>query len=104
MANEGISNTHERRDRPESALFAAVVILMIVAALAKVVTDLLSAAHGDVSGGEWIARGAGMAILVIRIFAALDQLQIAPVIVNGLFYALLAIIVGVAILPDPPRV
>jgi hypothetical protein len=40
---------------------------------------------------------AGMAILVVGIFAALDQLQIAPVIVNGLFYALLAIIVGVAI-------
>jgi hypothetical protein len=78
-------------------LFAAVVILVIVAALAKVVTDLLSAALGEVSGGEWIARGAGMAILVIGIFAALDQLQIAPTIVNGLFYALLAIIVGVAI-------
>jgi hypothetical protein len=32
-----------------------------------------------------------------RVFAALNQLQIAPEIVNGLFYALLAIIVGVAI-------
>ena len=41
--------------------------------------------------------GAGMAILVIGVFAALNQLQIAPEIVNGLFYALLAIIVGVAI-------
>jgi len=54
-------------------LFAAVVILVIVAALAKVVTDLLSAALGEVSGGEWIARGAGMAILVIGIFAALGS-------------------------------
>jgi hypothetical protein len=78
-------------------LFAAVVILVIVAALAKVVTDLLSAALGAVPSGEWIARGAGMAILVIGVFAALNQLQIAPAIVNGLFYALLAIIVGVAI-------
>ena len=78
-------------------LFAAVVILVIVAALAKVVTDLLSAALGAVSGGEWIARGAGVAILVIGIFAALNQLEIAPAIVNGLFYALLAIVVGVAI-------
>jgi hypothetical protein len=78
-------------------LFAAVVILVIVAALAKVVTDLLAAALGEVSGGEWIARGAGMAILVIGVFAALNQLEIAPTIVNGLFYALLAIIVGVAI-------
>jgi hypothetical protein len=78
-------------------LFAAVVILVIVAALAKVVTDLLSATLGAVPNGEWIARGAGMAILVIGVFAALNQLQIAPEIVNGLFYALLAIIVGVAI-------
>jgi hypothetical protein len=78
-------------------LFAAVVILVIVAALAKVVTDLLSAALGSVSGGEWIARVAGTAILVIGVFAALNQLQIAPEIVNGLFYALLAIIVGTAI-------
>lgn len=78
-------------------LFVAVVILVIVAALAKVVTDLLSAALGAVSGGEWIARVAGAAILVIGIFAALNQLEIAPAIVNGLFYALLAIVVGVAI-------
>jgi hypothetical protein len=78
-------------------LFAAVVILVIVAALAKVVTDLLSAALGAVAGGEWIARGAGIAILVIGIFAALNQLQIAPAIVTGLFYAMLAIVVGVAI-------
>ena len=78
-------------------LFAAVVILVIVAALAKVVTDLLAAALGAVSGGEWIARGAGMAILVIGVFAALNQLEIAPEIVNGLFYGLLAIIVGTAI-------
>ena len=78
-------------------LFAAVVILVIVAALAKVVTDLLSATLGAVPSGDWIARGAGTAILVIGVFAALNQLQIAPEIVNGLFYALLAIIVGVAI-------
>jgi hypothetical protein len=78
-------------------LFAAVVILVIAAALAKVVTDLLTATLGAVAAGEWIARAAGLAILVIGIFAALNQLQIAPAIVNGLFYAMLAIIVGVAI-------
>jgi hypothetical protein len=73
------------------------VILVIAAALARVVTDLLAATLGAVAGGEWIARVAGVAILVIGIFAALNQLEIAPEIVNGLFYALLAIIVGVAI-------
>jgi Conserved TM helix len=78
-------------------LFVAVVILVIAAALAKVVTDLLTATFGAATGGEWIARGAGIAILVLGIFAALNQLEIAPEIVNGLFYALLAVIVGIAI-------
>jgi Mechanosensitive ion channel, conserved TM helix len=78
-------------------VFVAVVILVIAAALAKVVTDLLLATLGSVSGGEWIARGAGLAILVLGVFMALNQLQIAPAIVNGLFYAILAIIVGSAI-------
>ena len=34
---------------------------------------------------------------MIGVFAALDQLNIAPAIVTGLFYAILAIIVGSAI-------
>jgi len=78
-------------------VFVAVVILVIAAALAKVVTDVLLATLGSVSGGDWIARGAGLAILVLGVFMALDQLRIAPAIVNGLFYAMLAIIVGSAI-------
>ncbi len=78
-------------------VFVAVVILVIAAALAKVVTDVLVAVLSAVSGGVWIARGAGLAVLVIGIFAALDQLRIAPAIVNGLYFAILAIIVGSAI-------
>ncbi len=38
-----------------------------------------------------------MAILVITGFAALNQLEIAEDIVNGMFYALLAIVVGSAV-------
>ncbi len=75
-------------------VIVAVVILVIAAAVAKVVTDLLSAMLGSVQGGTWMARGAGMAILVVGIFAALNQLQIAPEIVNGLYYAILIAIVG----------
>jgi len=62
--------------------------------LAKVISDVLRPMLGAVEGGDWIARGAGVAVLVIGIFAALDELQIAPAIVVGLFYALLAVIVG----------
>jgi hypothetical protein len=78
-------------------IFVAVVILVIASALAKVVTDLLTASLGAVSGGQWIARIAGFAILVIGVFAALNQLQVAPEIVNGLYYAILVIIAGSAI-------
>jgi hypothetical protein len=78
-------------------VIVAVIILVIVGALAKVVTDLLSAMLGSVQAGDWIARGAGFAILMLGIFAALNQLKIAPAIVNGLFYAILAVIVGSAI-------
>jgi len=75
-------------------IFVAVVILVIAAALAKVATELLTATLGAVSGGEWIARVAGAAILIFGIFAALNQLLIAPAIVNGLYYAILVAIVG----------
>ena len=78
-------------------VFVAVLILVIAAALAKVVTDVLRATLGAVSGGQWIARAAGIAIMVVGVFAALNQVNIAPEIVNGLFYAILAIIVGSAI-------
>jgi mechanosensitive ion channel-like protein len=79
-------------------IFVAILILVIAAALAKAATDLLGSMLASVSGGDWMARGAGIAILAIGFFAALDQLDIAPTIVTGLFYAILAIIVGSAVI------
>lgn len=75
-------------------VIAAVIILVIAAAIARVVTEILTPSLGAVRGGEWIARVAGIAILVVGIFAALDQLEIAPAIVDGLFYALLVVVAG----------
>ena len=75
-------------------VFVAVIILVIASALARVVADVLGAMLGSVAGGRWISRGAGLAILIVGIFAALNQLEIAPEIVNGLFYAILVMIVG----------
>src|SRR6185436_2280762 len=70
----------------------------IVAFLPNIfVTVVLTATLAAVSGGRWIARVAGFAILVIGVFAALNQLQVAPEIVNGLYYAILVIIVGSAV-------
>src|SRR5215218_993607 len=73
------------------------VIIVVAAAIAKAVTDLLSNLLSSVSGGQVMAMGAGIAVLVFGAFAALDQLQIAPRIVTGLWYAILAIVVGSAV-------
>src|SRR5215217_687535 len=75
-------------------VFVAIVIIVVAAAIAKAATDLLSNLLSSVSGGQVMAKGAGIAILVFAAFAALDQLQIAPRIVTGLWYALLAALVG----------
>jgi mechanosensitive ion channel-like protein len=75
-------------------VFVAILIVVIAAAIARALTDLLSNLLGAVQGGQLIARGAGVAVLVFAVFAALDQLQIAPRIVTGLWYAILAAVVG----------
>jgi hypothetical protein len=75
-------------------VLVAIVILVIAAAIARAVTDLLASLLGTVQGGQLLAKGAGIAILVFGIFAALDQLKIAPRIVTGLWYAVLAALVG----------
>ncbi len=78
-------------------ILVAVLILVIAGAVARAVTDLLGGMLAGVSSGQWLAKAGGIAILVIGVFAALSQLQIAPWIVTGVFYAMLAIIVGAAI-------
>jgi Conserved TM helix len=78
-------------------IFVAILIVVIAAAIAKAVTDLLSSLLAGMRGGQLLARGAGIAILVFAAFAALDQLQVAPRIVTGLWYAILAAVVGSAI-------
>jgi Conserved TM helix len=78
-------------------VLVAMVIIVVAAAIAKAVTDLGSTLLWSVSGGQVMAKGAGIAVLVVGAFAALDQLQIAPRIVTGLWYAILAIVVGSAV-------
>lgn len=78
-------------------IFVAIIILVVAAYLASAVRDITRGALGGVGYGRALATGAYVAVLVIGVFAALAQLQIAPAIVNGLFYALLAIVVGSAI-------
>jgi hypothetical protein len=78
-------------------IFVAIVILVIGAAIAAAVKEIVEASLGGLAYGRGLALGASVAVLVLAVFAALDQLEIAPVIVTGLFYALLAIVVGSAV-------
>jgi hypothetical protein len=75
-------------------VFVAIVVVVVGAAIAAAVKEVVEAALGGLSYGRALAIGASVAVLVLAIFAALDQLHIAPAIVRGLFYALLAIVVG----------
>lgn len=78
-------------------LFAAILILVIAGAIAAAVRELVATALGGLSYGTLLATLAMAAIWFVGIAAALNQIEIAPEIVNGLFYAVLALVVGSAI-------
>jgi hypothetical protein len=79
-------------------LFAAVLIVVVASAIAAAVKDILQATLAGLSYGKFVANLAAAGIVATGMFAALNQINIAPAIVNGLFYALLAIIAGSAII------
>jgi hypothetical protein len=78
-------------------LFAAVLIVIVSAAVAAAVKDILQATLAGLSYGRLVANIAATVIVATGVFAALNQINIAPAIVNGLFYAMLAILAGTAI-------
>lgn len=75
------------------SLFVAIIALIIAAAIAAAVKELLSNMLGGLSYGTTLANVASFFILGIGVFFALGELGIAPLIVGGVFYALLALIV-----------
>lgn len=79
-------------------VIVAIIIIVIASAIGAAVRELVDASLGGLSYAKALGTAAGAAILVIGVFAALNHLLIAPQIVTGLFYALLAIIVGSAVI------
>ena len=79
-------------------VFVAILIIVVAAAIAAAVKEIVEASLGGLPYGRALAFAASTAILVVGFFAALDQLRIAPDIVNSLFIALLAVIAGSAII------
>jgi hypothetical protein len=78
-------------------IFAAILIVVVGAAIAAGVKEIVEASIGGLSYGRTLAFLAGGAVLFITFFAALNQLEIAQEVFNGLYFAVLAIIVGSAI-------
>jgi hypothetical protein len=78
-------------------LVAALIIVVVAMAVANIVRDMVSTALSALSYGRAMGTAAWAAVVVIGVFAALSQLEIAPAIVNGLFYAVLAVVCGSAI-------
>jgi hypothetical protein len=79
-------------------VLAAILIVVIMSAVAAAAKVLISNMLGGLSYGNALANVAAGAITAVAVFMALSQLEIAPAIVNGLFYGLLALVVGSGII------
>src|SRR2546426_1050773 len=73
-------------------------ILIIAPAVARAVKEILRVSLAGLAYGKYLAEIASAGVVLIGIFSALNQLGIAPAIVNGLFYAMFAIVVGSAVI------
>jgi hypothetical protein len=73
-------------------LIVAIVLIVVASAIAKVVKDLLTGVLGGLSYGRFLASAASVLIIVLGVFAALDQVGIANSITNPILYAALATI------------
>jgi hypothetical protein len=69
-------------------IFVAIVIVVVGAAIAAAVKEIIEASLGGLSYGKGLAFGASAAVLVLAGFAALNQLHIAEEIVTTLFTAM----------------
>jgi Conserved TM helix len=78
-------------------LFVAIVIVIIAAAIAAGAKSLIENSLGGLSYAKVLANLASGLILAIGVIAALDQLHIAATVVNAVLYAVLAALVGIAI-------
>jgi MFS family permease len=78
-------------------LAVALFIVVIAAAIARAVREVVGAALGGLSYGQALATAAGVAVLALGVIAALNQLQIAQPVVLAVLYAALAALVGIVV-------
>ncbi|GAB20641.1 hypothetical protein GOEFS_121_00430 [Gordonia effusa NBRC 100432] len=78
-------------------LFIAIVIIVIVAAIARAVKDLVVGALGSASYGRLLGTGASVFIWAAGIIAALNQVGIATTVTTPVLIAVLATVGGVVV-------
>lgn len=79
------------------SLIVAIVIIVVAAAIAKVVKDLISNTLGGLSYGNVIANIASVFILFLGIVAALNQVGVATTVTTPVLITILATIGGVIV-------
>lgn len=70
--------------------FVAIILVVIAAAIAKVVKDLLSATLGSLSYGRFVASTAAVVIIALGVIAALNQIDVAASVTTPVLIAVLA--------------
>ena len=78
-------------------LFIAIVIVVVAAAIAGWVKDLIAAGLSGLSYGRALATGAQVLVLALGIIAALNQIGVASSVTIPLLVAVLATVAGVII-------
>lgn len=77
--------------------FVAIVIVVVAAAIANAVRDLVSGALGGLSYGRILANAAAIFILALGVIAALNQVGIATTVTTPVLIAVLATVAGILI-------
>ncbi|SCL30999.1 Conserved TM helix [Micromonospora rhizosphaerae] len=77
--------------------FVAIVIVVVAAAIAKAVKDIISSALGGLSYGRLLANIASVLILGLGIIAALNQIGVATTVTTPVLIAVLATIGGILV-------
>ena len=78
-------------------LFVAILIVVVAAAIAKAVKDIVSNTLGGLSYGNVLANIASIFILGLGIIAALNQIGVAVTVTSSVLIAFLATVAGILI-------
>jgi hypothetical protein len=71
-------------------LIVAIILVVVAAAIARVVKDLLSATLGGLSYGRFVASTAAVVIIALGVIAALNQIDVASTVTQPILIAVLA--------------